>query len=184
MPKPFSHLTGIGHPLPLLALGHRDERNRFLDAEDPRGPRPVAARVSLPRRAHRARARADGRHRADGQLLQAALGRRVPDGRHLRVHLDAGVHQLRRQQPDPDVPDTRARAVRVPRGLRRGEPVPRHGRVHRRGPRRHRPQARPGRAERRPEHVRVDPRRGEAREDRADPAEPGGSARRASRRTR
>ena len=100
-------------------------------------PRAVPPRVPLPRRRHRARPRPRRRRRPDRERLQAPLGRRVPDRGHLGLHLDPRVHQLRRQQPHPDVPGTRAGALRVPPRVRLREPVSRHGRLHRRRARRH-----------------------------------------------
>ena len=158
MPKPFAHLTGSGTHFHISLWDTAKQRNRFLDAKDRRGLGLSPLAYHFLGGVVDARPRPDRRRRAHGERLQAPLGRRVPDGRHLRVHLDPGVHQLRRQQPDPDVPRARARAIRVPPGLRLGEPVPRHGRLHRRGPRRHPPPARPGGAERREEHVCSSPR--------------------------
>ena len=111
MPKPFSRADRQRLALPLLALGRGGQRTSFLDADRPARPRPVAARVPLPRRADGARPGARRADRADRQLLQAALDRRLPDRRPLGLHLDAGVHHLRRQQPDAHVPDARSPAA-------------------------------------------------------------------------
>ena len=109
MPKPFSAPDRQRQPLPLLAVGRR-RAERLRRRGRPARPRPVEARVPLPRRAAGPRPGAVGAHRADRQLLQAAVDRRVPHRRPLGVHLDARVHHVRRQQPDPDVPDARSRA--------------------------------------------------------------------------
>ena len=126
MPKPFSRPDRQRLALPLLALG-RDGRAgvRGRAGGRPARPGPVQARLPVPGRPARPCAGAGGGHRADRQLLQAAVDRRLPDRRALGLHLDARVHHLRRQQPDAHVPDARARPLRVPRGVGRRESVPR-----------------------------------------------------------
>ena len=125
MPKPFSRPDRQRRRTSTSRSGIGTAQNAFLGRRRPARPRPVAARLPLPRRAAGPRAGADRADRADRELLQAAVDRGVPDRRPVRLHVDAGVHHVRRQQPDPDVPDARAGAVRVPGRVGRGEPVPR-----------------------------------------------------------
>lgn len=127
----------------------------YVDAS----PRPYCPRVNL-RQIH-ARARELGfvfnvgiepefflvTQQADGQRLQAAPGRPRPDRFALRLHLDPGLHLLRRQQPTPEDSRLRTGPSRRQNDLKRLQPVPGHRRLPRRRAQRHRPATQPGRAE-------------------------------------
>ena len=153
MPKPFAHLTGNGCHFH-MSLWDGDRNVFDADpADDPRGLGLTQAGLPLHRRPDGAREGLHRGHRADGQLLQAAEGRRPALGRDV----GAGVRLLRLQQPHADAARPGARPRRGPHRGRLLQPVPRRDRAARRGPRRDRARARPGR----PEHaqpVRVDAR--------------------------
>ena len=143
MPKPFSDRTGSG----LHVHFH------LADADDRQEPvprrRPTSAGWACRELAyhflggvlHHARALVR-RHQPDGELLQAAAARRGPALDPLGLHLDAGLRQLRRQQPHADDPRRRTRPLRRPHRFVRLQSVPGTGRVPGRRARRHRKQAR------------------------------------------
>ena len=105
MPKPFADRTGSGLHLHLSltsggtpGLPRRRGRAR---------PRPVRDRVRVHRRHPRPRLRAAGRHRANGQLLQA--NRR--DDHRVGCVVGAEDADLRRQRPHPLHPGARLRSA-------------------------------------------------------------------------
>ena len=138
MPKPFAHLTGNGCHFH-MSLWDGD-RNVFETdpADDPRGLGLSKRGLPLHRRPDGARQGLHRGHRADGQLLQAAQGRRPALGRDL----GAGLRLLRLQQPHADAARAGAGARRGPHGGRLLQPVPRGDRAARRGPGRDRARAR------------------------------------------
>ena len=138
-------------PLPHEPVGRRHERLR--DRRRPARARVEQAGLPLHRRPDGARAGLHRRDRADGELLQAAQGRRPALGRDL----GAGLRLLRVQQPHADAARARARPRRGPHGRRLLQPVPRGHRPARRGPGRDRARARVPRPER-DEPLRVDAR--------------------------
>ncbi len=141
MPKPFTHLTGNGCHFH-MSLWDGDT-NLFLDESDPRGLEPLGHGVPLHRRAAHARSRVQRRHRADGELVQAA-----EDGLHSEWRdVVARVDLLRLQQPHADAPDPGARADRGSHDRRVLQPVPGGGGRARRGDGRDRVGARRGRTE-------------------------------------
>ena len=151
MPKPFADLTGNGCHFH-MSLWEGD-RNLFDadPADDPRGLGLTQAGLPLHRRPAGAREGLHRGDRADGQLLQAAEGRRPALGRDV----GAGLRLLRLQQPHADAARAGAGPRRGPHRGRLLQSLPRGHRAARRGTRRDRARARPGR----PEHaqpVRVD----------------------------
>jgi len=156
MPKPFAQLTGNGSHVHFSLW--KDGRNAFIDEGDRRS-------LGQSRLAY---------HFLGGLMAHArALAALV-----LGVHLDAGVHLVRGQQPHPHVPHPGAGTVRVPRRLRRREPLPGPRRHDRRGDRRYRAWDRSGRAAHRAQHVRPLPRGRPADGHPRHPAVAGGSDRR------
>ena len=112
MPKPFTHLTGNGCHFH-MSLWDGDT-NLFLDESDPRGLglSGIAYRFIGGLKTH---ARAySARHRADGQLVQAAEAG-LDDERRDVV---AGLDLVRLQQPDADAPHPRPGPDRGPHDRR------------------------------------------------------------------
>ena len=97
MPKPCSDRTGGGAHFN-MSLAAVDERREPVRAR--RGRRParrgrLAARLPVHRRRPRPRARDHGGHLPDRELVQAPDHDRRDD----RLHVGAGVHLVRAQQP-------------------------------------------------------------------------------------
>ncbi len=111
MAKPFSTRTGSG------AHMHYHLADAFVGQQSvprrvgPPRPGPLGAGLSLHRRRARPCPGPLRGHVADGQLLQAAADGARTHRLAFRLYLDAGLHLLRRQQPDPDAPRPRGRAI-------------------------------------------------------------------------
>ena len=140
-------------PLPHEPVGRRAQRVRHRPRRRPARARADEGRLPLHRRPDGAREGLHRGDRADGELLQAAQGRRPALGRDL----GAGLRLLRLQQPHADA----ARAGAGPRGGPDGgrllQPVPRGDRAARGGAGRDRARARVPRPQP-DEPVRVDAR--------------------------
>ena len=138
MPKPFAHLTGNGCHFH-MSLWDGDRNVFDADpADDPRGLGLTQGGLPLHRRPDGAREGLHRGDRADGELLQAAEGRRPALGRDL----GAGLRLLRLQQPHADAARAGAGPRRGPHGRRLLQPVPRRDRAARRRARRDRARAR------------------------------------------
>ena len=96
--------------------------NLFETGRRPARRRRVGARLQLHRRRARARASDLRRRLPDGELVQAAREERLDD----RVHVGAGVHLVRPQQPHAHAPHPdRLATCRVARGRHVLQPLPR-----------------------------------------------------------
>ena len=94
MAKPFGHLTGNGGHFHMSLWDECGAARPVRRPVRPQRPRPLDARLPLPRRPEEARQGVHRGHRADRQQLQAA----DDDGRHADVGGDlvADLHQPRR----------------------------------------------------------------------------------------
>jgi hypothetical protein len=139
MPKPFSNRTGTG-PFPYLC--RRREAQEPVSTTRTSGGWACRSRLPFSRRHSRACARPHRACRAIDQFVQAPGCRPSAFG----SDLGAGIHYLRRQQPDGDGEDS-LRAARAAVAGWFVQSVPHDGGNHRRRPRRCEAQARPGQAE-------------------------------------
>ena len=133
-------------PFPHEPVEGRRQRLRRARRRRPARHGPLARRLPLHRRSQGARQGVHRAHRAHGELVQAP-GRRIEQ----RLHVGAGLRQLRQQQPHADAAHPRTRAHRGPHGRRLVQPLPRDGGHPGRGPRRHRARARARRSDLGPE---------------------------------
>ena len=107
MPKPFADRTGSGAHMHYHLADAETGKNLFTADERPARPGPVGAGLPLPGRRAGPRPGAVRRHSPTVNCYKRLQIGQGLYRRALRLHLDAGLHHLRRQQPHADDPHAR-----------------------------------------------------------------------------